>query len=77
VGIVSARPGGGWQALDGTSMATAHVSGLAALLFEARPDRTSGQVERAILRSCRLGPAMRPDRAHRGVPDAVAALRLL
>lgn len=77
VGIVSARAGGGYESLDGTSMATAHVAGLAALLLEARPDRTVDQLERAILRSCRLGPGMTAARANRGLPNAVEALKLI
>ena len=34
VGIVSAKPGGGTQSMNGTSMATPHVAGVAALWAE-------------------------------------------
>lgn len=74
VSIVSARPGGGYQAMDGSSMATPHVAGLAALLFEAKPDATVDEVERAIFESCRRTPGMTVNRANRGVPDAAKAL---
>jgi subtilisin family serine protease len=33
-GIVSTAPGGGYQPQDGTSMATPHISGIAALLIQ-------------------------------------------
>lgn len=77
VGVISAKPGGGWQAMDGTSMATPHVAGLAALLFQARPDATANQVERAIFRSCTRGPGVSPERGSRGIPHAPRALREL
>lgn len=75
--ITSARPGRGYQAMDGTSMATPHIAGLAALLMEAYPDRSVDRIEEAILCSCRRPSGMQPGRANRGIPDAVRALELL
>jgi subtilisin family serine protease len=63
--------------MDGTSMATPHVAGLAALLFEAKKGATIDEVEQAIFASCTLGPGMSPDRGNRGIPDAVKALKQL
>jgi len=77
VRVISARPGRGYQAMDGTSMATPHVAGLAALLIEAKPRASVNDVEEAIFASCRRGANMRPGRANRGMPDAVRALNEL
>ena len=77
-GVVSARAGGGWRTLSGSSMAVPHLAGLAALLLEARPTATVAQLERAMLASAQLG-ALAPDRANRGAvhgPRALAALPL-
>ena len=73
VDVVSARPGGGWKALSGTSMATPHVAGLAALLLEARPTLTVARLERAILNSAQRG-SMDVERANRGAVDGLRAL---
>lgn len=76
VEVVSARAGGGWHALSGSSMATPHVAGLAALLLEAKPDATVARLERAILAS-----AVRADidasRGGRGAVDGPRALASL
>lgn len=77
VGVVSARPGGGWQSMDGSSMATPHVAGLAALLLQARPEATADQLEQAIFASCQRPPGMWEQRGGRGVPDAPRALAAL
>lgn len=44
VDILSAKPGGGYQTMDGTSMACPHVSGTAALLYSLNPDYSVAQV---------------------------------
>ena len=77
VAVISARPGGGFQAMDGTSMATPHIAGLGALLLEAKPSATVDELERAILDSCKLRSGWTPDRAGRGLPNARLALELL
>lgn len=76
VDVLSAASGGGYVKMDGSSMATPHVAGLAALLMEAKPDKTIREVEAAIFASCRRG-AMKEARAGRGLPDAVRALQAL
>ncbi|SEB76507.1 Subtilase family protein [Rhizobiales bacterium GAS188] len=63
--------------MDGTSMATPHIAGLAALLLGAKPDATVDQLAQAILDSCRRPSGMPQDRANRGVPDAALAFKIL
>lgn len=49
VGILSTYPGGDYQALDGTSMATPHVAGAAAVYMELNPNATATSVIDAIV----------------------------
>jgi len=76
VDVISAKPGGGFQSMDGSSMATPHIAGLAALLWQAMPTATVAQIENAIYGSCSLATMPR-DRANRGLPNAPRAFQLL
>ena len=49
VGILSTTAPGQYERYDGTSMASAHVSGVAALLWAAHPNASLAQVREAIL----------------------------
>lgn len=77
VDILSAMPGGGYQTMSGSSMATPHIAGLAALLFEAVPSASVDQIEQAIFTSCTQLPSDPIDRQNHGVPDATLALKFL
>ncbi|MFJ8833877.1 S8 family serine peptidase [Micromonospora aurantiaca] len=81
--VVSAMPGGGYAALDGTSMATPQVAGVVALMWSANP-ALLGDLERtrAILRDT-AQPVPSPagtcggpqDVSGAGLVDAYAAVR--
>jgi subtilisin family serine protease len=77
VDIWSAAPGDGFQMLQGTSQATPHVAGLAALLMEAHSTAPIGLIESAILSSAKRHASVPETRAGRGMPDAEVALRSL
>jgi subtilisin family serine protease len=87
VAIVSSVPDNGYAAWDGTSMATPHVAGLAALVLAHHPDfqtpamrlPTAARVDRLfeILRDSSTALEFGdPERSGAGVPDAIRALGL-
>lgn len=77
VGVVSAKAGGGGLSLNGTSMATPHVAGLAALLWQAKPEATVNQIEQAILNTCEVLKKDDPLRFGRGLVNGPRALQWL
>lgn len=72
VGILSTTSPGRYERYDGTSMASAHVAGVAALLWAARPDATLAQVRGAMLES-----AAPVEGTQAGLVDADKALAAL
>lgn len=78
VDVLVAAPGGGFAYLSGTSMASAEVAGLVALLVDAKPDLTAWQARAALTSSARDLGAPGPDAEFgAGVADARAALDAL
>jgi subtilisin len=77
VNVLSAKPGGGYQSMDGTSQATPHIAGLAALLRHARPAASVDQIESAIFGSCAPVPSNGVGRTQRGLVNGPRALALL
>ncbi|KFG75687.1 S8 family serine peptidase [Streptomyces mutabilis] len=80
VGILAARSrlaegSGDYTSMDGTSMATPHVSGVAALLAERHPDWTGAQLKDALMSTSeRLDDsAYRLGAGRVSVPDAIGA----
>ena len=77
VQVLSCVPGNRYMTMDGSSMATPHVAGLAALIKQAAPSATASDLEAAIFASCRRPASMDVNRGNMGIPDAVAALNHL
>jgi hypothetical protein len=73
VDIIAPAPDGNYQVTSGTSIATAHASGIAALLLARDPKLTPAALRRALIRSAHAVPGARRD-VGAGVIDALAAV---
>ncbi len=72
------KPGSGYEAWDGTSMATPHVSGVAALIWSANPTWTNVQIREAMnATALDLGAAGRDNAYGYGLVQAANALAYL
>jgi subtilisin family serine protease len=75
VDILAIAPNGGYGPTTGTSVATAHVSGLVALLLQRNPGLTPDAVRAIVMGTAKdLGPKGRDDEFGAGLVDAYAAL---
>lgn len=74
VDITAARAGGGLVAMSGTSMATPHVAGAAALLHQARPNLTGGELKALLMATATPGDDIPVDAQGAGRIDVAAAL---
>lgn len=65
----------GYQTISGTSMAAAHISGVAALILQANPELTPDALRDILLGTARdIGPPGRDDMYGAGEADALAAV---
>ena len=78
VDILAPAPSDTYQIMTGTSVAAAQVSGIVALLLEAKPGLTPQAVRKALLSTARdLGPKGHDDQFGAGLADAYGAVQSL
>ena len=76
VGILSTLPGNTYGSYSGTSMATPHVAGVAALVKSANPGLDAGQIKSRILQSADRVSSLQGKTSTGGRLDAARALGL-
>ncbi|MCX5415562.1 S8 family serine peptidase [Streptomyces sp. NBC_00059] len=75
VSIVAAKAGGGHTSKSGTSMATPHVAGSAALVAQAHPDWSGEQIKTALMNSAEPNAKRSPYQQGTGRVDVGRAAR--
>ncbi len=75
VDIIGAAPKGTYEISSGTSMAAAHVSGLAALMIEKNPKATPQDILTQLSKSARRLPGLKVEEIGAGIADAAEALK--
>ncbi len=69
------QPASGYERSSGTSMATPHVAGVAALIWSYNPQWTNAQIRQGLQATAKdLGPIGKDDSYGYGLPQAKAAL---
>ncbi len=75
VDILVPAPENNYQVTSGTSVAAAHVSGVAALVLQRQPGLSPDAVRNILMRSARdIGPRGRDDQFGAGLADAYQAV---
>ena len=76
VQVLEPAPDGAYQVTTGTSVAAAHVTGVAALLLARKPDLRPDEVRSLLVRSARRVPGKKTDTGA-GVIDALRAINAI
>ncbi|MBY8879239.1 S8 family serine peptidase [Streptomyces sp. PLK6-54] len=74
VDITAAKPGGGYQSMSGTSMATPHIAGAAAVLKQRHPDWSAARLKDALMSSSTVLDGYTPFEQGAGRVDVLSAV---
>jgi subtilisin family serine protease len=77
VDVMVPSPNGSYQLTTGTSVAAAHVSGIAALLLESKPTITPSELRGILMRTAKAMTRQKDDPTIAGLVDPVGALQAM
>ena len=77
VDVMVPSPNGSYQLTTGTSVAAAHVSGIAALLLESKPTITPSELRAILVRTAKAMTRQKDDPTIAGLVDPVGALQAM